>query len=108
MPPRGSGRTAPDAARPGAADQTVLRALEIIEKCLHGAQRENKLSDLVAIDLRSVAALRQRFAVKPNDPDSLKFLRQLAMVWSTRLSGTDYRSFRELFNLIDKCAVPNR
>ena len=102
------GRAASPAATPkGGLADPVFRALAIIEKCLQDAQRENRLVDLVRMDLRSVETLRARFTAKANDPDSLKLLRQLTMVWSTRLSGADSRTFRELRNLIEKCVGPN-
>jgi hypothetical protein len=92
-------------ATEGSADdsQPALRAIDILETSLRQAERENTLRDLVAIDLRSLAWLRQRFTEKPQDPDNRKFLRQLVVVWSTRLSGTDHRTFRELFSLVEKC-----
>jgi hypothetical protein len=97
--------TAPGAA-PADTEQPALRAISILEGCLHQAQRENTLRDLVAMDLRSLAALRQRFTEKPRDPDNYKLLRQLAVVWSTRLAGNDYRTFRDLFRLVEKCERP--
>jgi hypothetical protein len=97
-------------AEPGAApadnEQSALRAMEILESCLHKAEREHTLRDLVGMDLRAIALLRKRYTEKPRDPDNYKLLRQLAVVWSTRLSGTDYRTFRELFLLLEKCEKP--
>jgi hypothetical protein len=96
-------------AEPGAApadEQSALRAVEILESCLHKAEREHTLRDLVGMDLRAIALLRKRYTEKPRDPDNYKLLRQLAVVWSTRLSGTDYRTFRELFLLLEKCEKP--
>ena len=87
-------------------EQSAFRAIDILEQCLRQAERENTLRDLVAIDLRSLASLRQRFTAKPRDPDNHKFLRQLAVVWSTRLSGHDHRTFREVFRLVEKCERP--
>jgi hypothetical protein len=87
-------------------EQSAFRAIDILEECLRRAERENTLRDLVTIDLRSLASLRKRFSDKPRNPDNYKLLRQLAVVWSTRLSGSDYRTFRELFRLVEKCERP--
>jgi hypothetical protein len=97
---------APAAAAPVDADQPAFRAIDILEQCLHRSERENTLRDLVSIDLRSLAGLRKRFTDKPHDPDNYKLLRQLAVVWSTRLAGIDYRLFRDLFRLVEKCEKP--
>jgi hypothetical protein len=94
------------AAAPAGNEQPALRAMEILEACLRKAERENTLRDLVGMDLRAIASLRKRYAEKPRDPDNYKLLRQLAVVWSTRLSGSDYRTFRELFRLVEKCEKP--
>lgn len=101
-------RRQPDgsAAEPADIEQTASRAIDILESCLRNAERENTLRDLVSMDLRSLALLRKRYTDKPRDPDNYKLLRQLAVVWSTRLSGTDYRTFRELFRLVEKCEKP--
>jgi len=101
-PERGRSET-PAGAASAETETPALLAIDILEKCLRQAERENPLRDLVAIDLRSLASLRQRFAAKPRDPDNHKFLRQLAVVWSTRLSGQDYHMFREVFHLVEKC-----
>jgi hypothetical protein len=106
MLPQRSRPEAPAAAAPADAGQLALRAIEILEGCLRQSERENTLRDLVAMDLRSLAWLRQRFIDKPRDPDNYKLLRQLAVVWSTRLAGHDYRTFRELFLLVEKCERP--
>ncbi len=105
MLPQRSKPTVP-AAAPADTEQPTLRAIGILEECLHQAERENTLRDLVAMDLRSLASLRKRFTDKPRDPDNYKLLRQLAVVWSTRLSGSDYRTFRDLFRLLEKCERP--
>jgi hypothetical protein len=94
------------AAAPADVEQPALRAIDILENCLRKAERENTLRDLVSMDLRSLASLRKRYAEKPRDPDNYKLLRQLAVVWSTRLSGNDYRTFRDLFRLLEKCERP--
>jgi hypothetical protein len=83
-----------------------LLAIDILEKCLHQAERENTLRDMAAIDLRSLALLRKRFTEKPRDPDNHKLLRQISVVWSTRLSGTEYHTFREIFRLVEKSEKP--
>ncbi|HWE73806.1 MAG TPA: hypothetical protein VG328_11650 [Stellaceae bacterium] len=94
------------AAAPADNEKPALRAMEILEACLRKAERENTLRDLVSMDLRSIALLRKRYTEKPRDSDNYKLLRQLAVVWSTRLSGNDYRTFRELFRLVEKCEKP--
>jgi hypothetical protein len=91
------------AAEPADVEQSAFRAIDILENCLRKAERENTLRDLVGMDLRSLEMLRKRYAENPRDPDNYKWLRQLAVVWSTRLSGTDYRTFRDLFRLVEKC-----
>ena len=106
MLPRHSAPETPAATAPAGTEQLAFRAIDILEKSLRQAERENTLRDLVAMDLRSLASLRQRFTEKPRDPDNHKFLRQLAVVWSTRLSGNDYLTFRELFRLVEKCERP--
>jgi hypothetical protein len=106
MESQGGQRAAPAATTRGDTEPPALRAIEILETCLRQAERENTLRDLAGMDLRSLAALRQRVAEKPRDPDNLKLLRHLAVVWSTRLSGSDYRAFREVFRLIEKCEQP--
>jgi hypothetical protein len=58
------------------------------------------------MDLRAIASLRKRYSEKPRNPDNYKLLRQLAVVWSTRLAGSDYRTFRDLFQLLEKCEKP--
>jgi hypothetical protein len=105
MPSQRSQPAAP-AATPADIEQTALRAIDILEDCLRKAERENTLRDLVSMDLRSLAVLRTRYAEKPRDPDNYKWLRQLAVVWSTRLAGFDHRMFRDLFRLIEKCERP--
>jgi hypothetical protein len=82
----------------------AIRAITILEHCLRQAGRERSLRDLAAMDLRSLALLRQRYVDKPRDVDNYKLLRQLMMVWSTRLAGTEERTFRELHQLIEKCS----
>lgn len=101
------GQPAPPAgAAPDDGKQAALLAIDTLEKCLRQVERENTLRDLVAIDLRCLASLRTRFAEKPRDPDNHKLLRQISVVWSTRLSGVDYRTFREIFRLVEKCEKP--
>lgn len=99
-------RPSEPAAAPADVEQPALRAIDILEDCLRKAERENTLRDLVSMDLRSLATLRKRYAEKPRDPDNYKLLRQLAVVWSTRLSGHDHRTFREVFRLVEKCERP--
>lgn len=101
-------RSQPEGPAAASADnaQPALRAMEILESCLRKAERENTLRDLVGMDLRALAVLRKRYIEKPRDPDNYKLLRQLAVVWSTRLSGSDYRTFRELFRFVEKCEKP--
>jgi hypothetical protein len=106
MLPQRSRQEAPAVEASVDVEQPALRAIGIREQCLHQAERENTLRDLVAMDLRSLTALRKRFMEKPRDPDNYKLLRQLAVVWSTRLAGYDYRTFRELFRLVEKCERP--
>jgi hypothetical protein len=91
---------------PADIEQPALRAIDILEDLLRKAERENTLRDLVSMDLRSLALLRKRYAEKPRDPDNYKWLRQLAVVWSTRLAGNDHRAFREIFRLVEKCERP--
>ena len=88
---------------PAGTTPPAFRALDLIEKCLRRAQRDKKFSEFVVMDLRSVTELRARFAKKEADTDALKWLRQLAIVWSTRFSGLDILTFRELFKLLEKC-----
>lgn len=100
----------PAGAAPHAApeEDPARRALTIIEKCLHRATEEKRLLDLVAIDLRAVATLKEKLTRNARDPDALKWLQQLAIVWSTRLSGLEILTFREVYRLLEKCAVPRR
>ena len=57
-----------------------------------------------ASDLRRIGELRTVLEKNPNDPESIKFLRQLAMVWSTRFIGLESKTFRDFFRLLDKCS----
>jgi hypothetical protein len=106
MLPQQGRRPAAAGAAPADTEQPAFRAIDILEGCLRQAERENTLRDLAAMDLRSLAWLRKRFTDKPRDPDNYKLLRQLAVVWSTRLAGNDYRTFREIFRLVEKCEKP--
>ncbi len=81
----------------------TLDALAIIDKMLHRVDREKSHKDLVSIDLRLVSRLRIRLEQNPADQDSIKWLRQLTIAWSTRLSGDDRHTFRKLFDLSEKC-----
>lgn len=89
-------------------EDPALRALAAIEKCLVRAAEEKRLVDLVTMDLRSVASLKEKLGRNRRDPDALKWLQQLAVVWSTRLSGLEILTFREVYRLLEKCAVPRR
>lgn len=92
---------APDAAQGGIAPS--LRALTTLEQCLLRAERQDKMNALVTGDLCRLGELRTALEKNPNNPDSVKFLRQLAMVWSTRFIGLESKTFRDLFRLLDKC-----
>jgi hypothetical protein len=95
-----------DTAAAAETEPPAFRAIDILEKCLHKVERENTLRDLVSMDLRSLLTLRKRYTDKPRDPDNYKLLRQLTVVWSTRLSGFEHGTFRELFRLVEKCERP--
>lgn len=95
------GTLAPDAAQDGIAPS--LHALTTLEQCLLRAERHDKMNALVTGDLRRLGELRMALEKNPNNPDSVKFLRQLAMVWSTRFIGLESKTFRDLFRLLDKC-----
>jgi hypothetical protein len=87
----------------GAEPPPALRALKLIEHCLDRAKKEKSLLDFVMIDLRAIVVLRAKLEKNPGEPDSLKWLRQLAIVWSTRLSGLEILAFRDVFRLLEKC-----
>lgn len=99
---------ADETPRVAAEDDPALRALATIEKCLVRAAEEKRLVDLVTIDLRAIATLKEKLGRNRRDPDALKWLQQLAIVWSTRLSGLEILTFREVYRLLEKCAVPRR
>lgn len=96
------GTFAPAPAEDGVAP--ALRALATLEECLLRSERQNTMpSPLVTSDLRRIGQLRATLEKNPNDADSVKFLRQLAMVWSTRFIGLESKTFRDLFRALDKC-----
>lgn len=81
----------------------ALQALMIIEKYVHRAKRTRKFPDIINAELRAVAIIRSRLDRNPADPEAVKWLKQLAIAWSTRLSGDDPLTFRILFRILETC-----
>ena len=86
---------------PPTASTTALTALRLLEACVVEAGRESALKAYAEIDLRVVESLRETLERGAAGPECLRWLRQLALSWNSRLRGVNALKFRRVFTLLD-------